>query len=275
MLKIRANVKTEEIILPIGIYLKKQDMRYDTCVVKAMDGDDEEAISEKKIRNNGAKIITSLLAKKIIKVGDIDFPDGIGENIAREMFTEDRDTCLVAIRGLMRDEMEINTKCPNCGAEYTGIIKMSDVLHECKKWGELDIHDANLPVGVIEFELPDGLILEDSETNTDVICKKGSLIMSNGAIEENIAKVGINNMGKANTALLSACVQSIENIRKVDQYVIKSLSRNDREYLTDLINKAKCGPQMYANIQCEDCDNEFRFMLQLPYFFTSGRGQQK
>ena len=274
MLKIRANSKTEEVILPIGIYISRYDQRFDTCVVKAMNGDDEESMSDKKIRNNGAKIVTALLSKKIIKVGEHDYPNGIGEAIAREMFSEDRDTCLVSIRKLMKDEMEVSTKCPRCGTEHNGSIFMSELLNNCSKWGDnKELHDETLDVGVVKFELPDGLILEDDETGKEVICKKGKLRMPTGVIEENIAKSGMTNAGKANTLLLSACILELENIKKVDQYVVNAMTRLDREYLADIINRAKCGPNLVTDITCENCDNEFKFMLQLPYFFTSGRSQ--
>lgn len=277
MISFKANVRSEEIILPMGIYLKKYDERFDTCVVKAMDGDDEEQISEKKIRNNGAKMVTRLLAKKIIKVGDYDYPDGVGESVVREMFSEDRDTCLVAVRKLMRDEMEIKAKCPRCNDTFEGIILMSDLLKDVSKWGDKEVHDESLPMGEINFELPDGIIMTDTEQGgKEVICRKGRMRMPTGAIEETIAasQNNMNNIGKANSLLLSGCILELENIRKIDKYVMQAMSRGDREYLSDLLTKAKCGPDLMTPITCENCDNEYKFMLQLPYFFTTGRGQQ-
>lgn len=276
MLRIRANVKTEEVILPIGIFLPKQGERYDTCVVKGMDGDDEEAITEKRVRNNGAKMVTALLANKIIKVGDEDFPNGIGEKIAREMFSDDRDTCLVAIRKLMRDEMEFTTNCPRCNEEHNGIVYMSDLLHSVSKWGDnKELHDPNLNVGEVAFELPDGLIVDDDDTGKERVCRKGKLTLTTGAIEENIAKNGMRNAGQANSILLSSCISEIEGIRHVDQYVVKAMSRTDREYLADLMNEVKCGPKFLRDIECDSCGHEFQFFLQLPYFFTSGKKSQK
>lgn len=276
MIRFRANTKSAELSLPMGIYLKKHDQTFDTVTVSGMDGDDEESISEKRIKNNGAKVITQLLAKKIIKVGSFDFPDGIGETIAKDMFTEDRDACLVKIRELMSDEMPYTAKCPVCGAEHEGVASMSAILKKCKHWGDNeDLHDESLPLGVIEFTLPDGLVLVDDDPDSakELICKKGKIRLPNGAIEENIVQGSMNNTGKANTLLLTACILEIENIRKVDQYVVKAMSRADREYLNNLISDAKCGPELLENIICVDCDNKFKFMLQLPYFFTTGRNQ--
>lgn len=273
MLKISANVKTKEIILPIGIYLKKYDERFDTCVVVAMDGNDEERVSEKKLRNNGAKIVTALLGRKIIKVGDHDYPKGVGENVAREMFSEDRDTCLFAIRELMRDEMEYEARCPRCSCDIERVVHMSKKLDEISKWGDKEIHNTTNEVGVIAFDLPDGLIVEDTEAGTKLECKKGKIQMPTGKMEENIARDGMKNAGSANTTLLAACVREIENLRRVDEDVIKAMSKADREYLGKLIEEAKCGPTFIDDIECPDCDHKFRFFLQLPYFFTTGRNQ--
>lgn len=275
MLQFRANVRSEEIILPIGIYLKKFDQRFDTCVVKAMDGNDEEITTEKKLRNNGAKIVTKLLGKKIIKVGDHDFPDGVGESVAREMFSEDRDTCLVAIRGLMKDEMEVTATCSRCGEKYEGIIYMKQLLDGIRQWKDREDYDDGLEIGVVEFELPDGLLVKSDDTDgKEVLCKKGRLKMPNGVAEENIAGSRVTSVGKANSLLLSACIMEIENIRKVDQYVVQAMSRVDREYLSDVISNAKCGPDLRVKLTCDMCDNEFEFMLQLPYFFTTGQSRR-
>lgn len=273
-ISIRANINTMVVKLPIGIYLKKDDTRHETCVVRAMDGNDEEVVSEKKLRNNGAKMVTALLARKIIKVGEHDFPNGVGENVVREMFSDDRDTCLVAVRKLMRDEMEIDARCPQCGETEERVIYMSKKLAECKHWGDEEIHQTTNEVGVIEFELPDGLVVFDDSDNSEKICKKGKIQMPTGKMEELVAKNGMKNPGSANSVLLSSCIREIENIRRVDEDVVKAMSRNDREYLSSLVEDAKCGPNFLEEIECYSCDYEYKFMMQLPYFFTSGRSRK-
>lgn len=272
-ISIRANINTMEVQLPIGIYLKKDDTRHKTCVVKAMDGNDEEIVSEKRIRNNGAKMVTALLARKIIKVGYNEYPNGVGEKVVSEMFSDDRDTCLVAVRQLMRDEMEIEARCPKCKDSVERVIKMSKKLAECKSWGDEDIHNTTDEVGVIAFDLPDGLIVADDSDGSEFLCKKGKIQMPTGKMEEIIAKNGMKNAGSANSTLLSSCIREIEHIRRVDEDVVKAMSRTDREYLSNLIEDAKCGPNFLVDIECDNCDHEFKFMMQLPYFFTSGRSR--
>lgn len=274
MFKLRANIKTTEVALPMGIYLKKHDAYFNTCVVKTMDGDAEESITEKRLRNNGAKMVTRLLATRIIKVGEYDYPDGVGEDTARNMFTEDRDTCIVAIRGLMDDEMAVDATCPKCGEKYPGVIFMSELLAQVKQWGCKDLHDESLPLGVINFELKDGLWVSSEETdNQEVLCKKGTLRMPTGVLEEKIASMNLNSVGKINSVLLASSVTEIEHIRKVDEHVVRAMTRVDREYLTDIVNEAKTGPNMLVDLTCDVCDNDFKFMLNLPYFFTVGKNQ--
>lgn len=273
MLKFRGNVKSKEIELPMGITLK-DGTTYTKCTVEAMDGNDEENISERKIQNNGAKIVTRLLGQKIKKVGDVEFPHGIGESLARKMFSDDRDTCLIEIRGLMKDEMEVSPQCNRCGSVNDTVILMSDIIKANRKWGDdEELHDPGLDLGVVEFELPDGIIMIDDETNKDVVCKKGKLRLPDGVIEEGITANNQNNAGKANTLLLASCIIELENIRRVDQYVVKAMTRVDREYLSNIIESAKPGPKMYVEKECENCGNTYKYMLQLPYFFTTGTNQ--
>lgn len=274
MLKFRANTKTEEVLLPMGIYLDQYDEVCNTCVVKTIDGEVEEYITEKKLRNNGAKMITRLLATRIIRVGEHDYPDGIGEDKARHMFTEDRDTCVVAIRGLMSDEMNVEAKCPNCGERFPGTIFMHELLEKVKPWEKSKFYDESLPLGVVRFELKDGIWMSGDETkNKDVLCKKGKIKLPNGVVEERLANLNLNSTGKVNSVLLSAVIDEIENIPKVDEYVVKAMSRVDREYLTQIVNESKTGPNLLVDLNCDMCGNDFKFMLSFPYFFTVGTGQ--
>lgn len=266
MLKYRANVKTKEIKLPIGIEINGEIFK--TCVVKGMDGNDEENISERKIQNNGGKVITQLLARKIIQIGDKEFPNGIGETIARNMFTDDRDTCLFEIRGLMSDIIDCDIVCRLCGEKIEATISISEQLKQMGSWDDKsEYHDSTLPLGVVEFTLPDGLYVSDDETKKELLCRKGKLTIPRGRNEEGIAGENLRNTGKINSLLLASCIIELENIRRVDKYVVQAFSKVDREYLSNLLTKAQPGPKMIVKKECI-CGNTCRHMLQLPYFFT-------
>lgn len=272
-IKIRANTKTKEVILPIGIIDHRTGEICKRVTVSGMDGNMEEKISEKKVRNNGAKIVTTMLGEKIIAVGNKAYPNGIGSLMARNMWSADRDKCLVEIRSLMADDMTVNPKCTECGEVDEDIIYMSSM--ESSEWDENNPPDGVTydETGVLLFELPDGLIVEDDETHEELLCKRGKVRLTDGAMEEIIAGSARNNFGAANTTLLAACITEIENIKVVDSYVVKEMSKRDRDYISALINKANPGPKFVRKHTCPNCGATFDYTLRLPNFFTFGTNQ--
>lgn len=272
-IKIRANIKTKELTLPIGIIDPKTGEVHKRVTVAGMDGNMEEKVSEKKVRNNGAKIITALLAEKIIAIDNKSYPNGIGTFIAKNMWSGDRDKCLVEIRSLMADDMLIKPKCTECGETDEDVIYMSEI--ESGNWDESNPPDGVVydDIGVLCFELPDGLIVEDDETHEELLCKSGKIRLTDGAMEEMIAGSARNNLGMANTSLLAACIVEIENIKIVDSYVIKAMSKRDRDYLSHLLTKSNPGPKFVRSRVCPNCGATYEYSLRLPDFFTFGTNQ--
>lgn len=272
-IKIRANVKTKEVDLPMGILDPKTGETCNKVTVAGMDGNMEERISEKKVRNNGAKIVTALLAEKIIAVGDKPYPKGIGVTMARKMWSADRDACLVAIRGLMADDMAVRPKCTECGEVDEDTLYMSKV--EIGKWDPENAPEGVVydDVGVIMFELPDGLIIEDDETHEEFLCKIGKIRLTDGEMEENIARTVQENMGAANTSTLAACIIELEHIKIVDTYVVRAMSKRDRDYLNALVSDNSPGPKFVREHTCPNCGATFKYVLRLPDFFTYGTNQ--
>lgn len=272
-IKIRANVKNKEVTLPMGITDPKTGEVCKRVTVAGMDGNMEERISERKIRNNGAKIVTALLAEKVIAVGDKPYPKGIGVTMARNMWSADRDTCLVAIRELMADDMAVKPKCTQCGEVDETVLYMSQV--EVGEWDPKNAPDGVVydDLGVIMFELPDGLIIEDDETGEEHVCKVGKIRLTDGAMEENIARTVQENMGAANTTTLAACIVELEHIKIVDSYVVKAMSKRDRDYLNALVSDNSPGPKFVREHVCPNCGETFKYVLRLPDFFTYGTNQ--
>lgn len=260
-IKIRSKLKTREVILPLGIIINGE--RYTTCVVECLDGKTEEMVSERRVKNNGSKIITEVLANKIKRVGDIDYPNGVGESIARNMFVGDRDTCLFAIRSLMDENIEVEARCPSCGEKMYTDINVNTLLDEIAIWDDCDIAD----LGIIPFELKDGLTIENTETGEIKDCKKGKLKLINGKAEEGVFQ-NRNNAGAANTLLLSASIIELENIRKVDASVVRAFTKNDRDYIASLIADNHYGPKMIGNTECPNCGEEINYNFKLTDFFT-------
>lgn len=272
-IKIKANLKTKKVPLPMGIVDSKTGDVYHEVTVAGMDGHDEELVSERKFRNNGAKIVTALLSEKVIAIGDKPYPKGIGMTIARKMWSADRDTCLVNIRSIMADDMQVQPKCPDCGEVDDDTIYMSKM--DIGQWNPDNMPEdvASDELGVLMFELPDGIIVEDDETGEELICKLGRIRLTDGGMEENIAAAARDNMGVANTTLLSASIVELEHIKIVDSYVVQAMSKRDRDYLAQLITDYNPGPKFVREHVCPACGRKFKYLLRLPDFFTFGTNQ--
>lgn len=249
--------------LPFGIVIDGV-IQKEVEIVR-LDGLDQEDMSEKKIATNGAKVITTVLSNKIKRIGSKVNP---GEHIIKKMFTGDRDTCLVELRKLsFGDEMEFTFRCTdrNCKEKLDVLIDLNNIKNvEYDPENNPNHHTLDSGMfGMMEFDLPDGI-----ECNGEV-CKKGTITFPNGTIEENLAPLFRQNPGKAQTALLTACIKSVEGIKMINSRDVQSMSLRDREYLSKLIRDNSPGPKLYEDIICDSCMNEMKVPLELPYFFMS------
>lgn len=270
MATLNSNLQSDMVTLPIG-YKGADGKIYNTAIFTAMDGNDEELIMDKKVASNGANVVTTLLAQKIVSLSDDEGHelDRISHNMIKGMFTGDRDALLLAIRKLsLGNIMTINAQCPRCNEKYEIDIDLEeDVV--TKNWDpeENELHRSKQGVGYVDFELPDGV--SDGET----IHKKGYLKLPTGALEEQLAPMVNQNPGKANTALITACIEQLGDLPMVDTKLVRSMTRRDREYITNLIKNANVGPQFRVGVSCPYCGTDFKVMLELPNFFM-GHSEQ-
>lgn len=264
-----ANLNSDMISLPIG-YRGGDGTLYNMVEIVAMDGNDEELIMDKKVASNGANVVTTLLANKIVSLSNDEGKelDRVSFNMVKGMFTGDRDMILMAIRKLsLGNIMTINAQCPRCGEKYEVDIDIDeDVVVNVWDPEENELHRSKHGAGFVDFELPDGVY--DGET----VHKKGWLKLPDGYIEEQLAPMVNQNPGKANTALITACIQQLGDLPMIDSKMVRSMTRKDREYITSLIKDANVGPQFRVGVSCPYCGNDFKVMLELPNFFM-GRSE--
>lgn len=256
-------LQSEIIELPIGVK-DKNGVIHKLCEFTEMDGNDEEAITDRKVASNGALVVSTLLERKIVKIGDI---EKITPTLIKNMFSADRDAVLMGIRKLsLGSDMTIQTQCPSCKQKSQLIIDLDNDI-ECPMWdseeNELFSDDDNM-LGLIEFELPIGYEDKDGEVH-----RNGLIRMSTGELEEKLALLIRENPGKANTVLLSNSIQELGTLKMIDTKVLRDMTRRDREYLTSLISKAKCGPNLVREVNCPVCGFAHKVMIELPYFFTA------
>lgn len=259
------NIQTDVIELPVG-YFDAEGERHVMCEISSMTGADEEAITDKKVAANPANVITTLISRKIVRIDDI---ERITPAMVRNMFTADRDAILLAIRNLsLGEEMKFTVQDRGgCGEKSEVTVYLPDIIDKTVTWDALVKEHkelADMDVGFIPFELPVGY-----EDNEGKVHRNGILKLTTGDIEERLATMIRQNPGKANTAMMTACIQSLGDLKTVDTRVLREMTRRDREYLTNIMREYKCGPNFSYDTECPYCGNSFTVQLELPYFFTA------
>ena len=212
--------------------------------IREMTGEEEEAISKANVKNNGGKVIRTILERCITHIGTMT-PKTEGQAQWREMIQHlavgDQDIALLKIREeTLGEELEVSHGCPSCGQELTTILNTN----------ELEIIPYN-GKEVMDFELPKGYVDNKGELH-----KFGTIRYPNGLDREMLSQMVKNNTGMANTMLLTRCIEKFEGLPSYDQ-VIRKLSIRDREYLVTLLKENEFGISLETEVICTSCGHAF------------------
>lgn len=220
--------------------------------IREITGVEEEAISKAGIRENGGKVVRTILEKCITRIGDITPKIGQREwrDIIQSLSIADQDYALLKIReATLGSEIEMEHKCPHCGASLKSII---------------DIDELNIiPFGgeeILDFELPKGY-----RDKQGTVHKLGKIRYPNGFDREVLDTIARKNIGTANTMLLTRCIVELGDV-KVHDAIIRGLSIKDREYLLNVLRENAYGVELETDITCSSCGEEFRSTLNMVNF---------
>lgn len=218
--------------------------------VREMNGSDEEAISKKEIKSNGAKILRTLIARCCTRIGTYerdDMKESKWIDIIQSLSVGDQDYIILKIRELsLGDEIESKYECPD--------PECKESIHTTVTIDELEIEPFD---GMFEipFELPKGYVDKDGK-----VLKKGKLRHPNGLDREVLDSIARKNVGLANTLMLSRCITELEGIKVYDD-LVRSLSLKDRQYLMKLFEEHKFGVKLEVEIECPTCYHTFKASL--------------
>lgn len=252
----------DRVVLPIGLEI--DGVRYRNVVIDEMTGIDEENLSSRKVRNNGAKAITLLLRRCIQSIEGVieqkrDPLSLIDEKYVRNMYVADRDFLVMCIRTLSGDsELLMNVSCPSCSSE---VDKMIDLK-------ELDVYewDENEPVE-ITVDLPRGFYNKETQQYNSRI-RWG---FPKGVAQERLASLPENEMGTNLIAIGLKGVEGRESIPSADD--VRRLSVRDRGALADEIVQNSVGVETKIDLMCDACGHEFDAEVNTVGF--SNLGQRK
>lgn len=218
--------------------------------LREMDGSDEEAISKKEVKSNGAKVLRTLLERCCIRIGTLykaEMKPSKWVEIIQSLATGDQDYMLLQLRKISVGE-EIETKYQCTDSECKEDINLTIEVDEL----EIIPFDG---LWEFEFELPRGY--KDKDGNYH---KVGKMRHPNGLDREALDSIMRNNTGLANTLMLSRCVVELEGTPVHDE-VIRSLPIKDRTYLIATLKEHYFGANMEVEVECPTCYNTFKASL--------------
>lgn len=218
--------------------------------IREMNGTDEEAISKKEIKSNGARIIRTLLSRCCLRIGSYEkaeMKDNKWTEIIQSLAVQDQDYMLLKLREVsVGDTIESKHICPDEDCKEEIIVEVDIDELEIKPYDGVD---------EFEFELPKGY--RDKEGN---ILKKGKLRHPNGLDREILDGVARKNLGHANTLMLTRCITELEG-KKVDDDMIRNLSMKDRNYLLEVMKEHDFGVNLVVDVECPTCYETFKATL--------------
>ena len=252
----------DSVVLPIGLEI--DGIRYRKVVIDEMTGVDEENLSSRKVRNNGAKAISLLLRRCIQSIEGVfeqkrDPLSLIDEKYVRNMYVADRDFLVMSIRTLSGDsELLMNIDCPSCGQE----------VHQLVDLKALDVYewDENEPVE-LTVDLPRGFYNQETQKYD----KRITWAFPKGTSQERLAALPQNEVGTNLIAIGLRSVEGRESIPSADE--VRRLSVRDRSALADEIMENSVGVETQVEICCDSCGHEFKTEVNTVGF--SNLGQRK
>jgi len=252
------------VVLPIGYEV--DGIRYRNVVIDEMTGIDEENLSSRKVRNNGAKAISILLRRCIQSIEGVleqkrDPLSLIDEKYVRNMYVADRDYLILCIRVLSGDsELVTSVECTDCGAENDHHIDLKSL--DVYEW------DENEPVE-LSLELPRGFYHKASgEYKNRVVWA-----FPKGVGQERIASMPENEMGTNLIAIGLKEVDGLETIPMPDD--VRKLSLRDRNAFAEAIVDNAVGVDTKVNVTCDVCGFETTAEVNTVGFSNLGRQQTR
>lgn len=234
-------------------YIDKEGNHHTTFTLREMTGRDEEAISKSDVKQNGAKLIATLLERCVLSIGTLTRKSVGGEEwkeIIKGLLVGDQDYMLIKLRELsMGGEIEVTHTCPYCKESLKTLLDVS----------ELDI----IPFSgqrVVSFSLPKGF-----RDKKGVLHKDGTLRLPTGQDREILTPIARKNVAQASTLMLTRLCK-FEDGLYVTEDVMRDLTVRDREYLQKVLQENLFGINLEIDVTCTNCGEDFKGNLNTTNF---------
>lgn len=237
----------EQVFELLAGYKDPNGVTHKEFTLREMTGRDEEAIHKSDVKNNGSKVVSTLLTRCVTRIGNLT-PKSVGgrdkwEKIIKSLYVGDQDYMLIQLRKLsVGEDIEVNHVCPNgdCKTKLNTIVSVD----------ELEVVPFH-GVREIPFELPRG-----HKDKKGVRHTTGTMRLATGLDREILTPLAKTNLAKAETVMLTRLCK-FDDGAYVDDDVMSSLSIRDREYLQKLLQEHYFGVKLEIEVTCDSCGETF------------------
>ncbi len=249
-------VREFEFELPVG-YMDEDGRLHKQVVLTKMTGREEALLADRKLRQNGGRLVTELLANCIRRLGDI---QPVTRQLAAQLTSPDRNYLLMELRKItFGQEMETSYVCPSCG-ETTTLVQDLDELPVQRLNG-----DGPQPITV---ELEDGYLDKGGEVYTSMVFR-----LPTGFDEDKISALTRENASTGMNSLLARCLVAVgdmaeERREALGTSLLTDLTLADRKRIERTFSHDMPGVDMNREVLCDKCGRRFQTTLDLTGFFS-------
>jgi hypothetical protein len=242
--------------LPVGLVDEETGELLREVTLRKMTGNEEAALADPKLRRNGGKMVTALLAGCARADGK-----PLSHAAVRRMTSADRNFLLLELRRLtFGDLMEARYTCPSCG----GATLVTEDLAEL----EVRSVDDGASEAEIEIYLVDGYRGPDDESHRELVFR-----LPTGEDEEAAANVRDGNPSRQRDALLTRCLLRVgelepRRVRAIGTRILADLSMTDRRLVQRAVDEGVPGPDLTRHVVCDHCLDDYKTALDMSRFFA-------
>ena len=241
--------------LPVG-YIDDDGRVHRTATLRKMRGHEEALLADRKLRKNGGKLVTELLASCLKQLGDL---KPVTRQVVSQLTSADRNYLLLELRKItFGEELAANYTCPVCG-------EINHVLENLEELPVSRVNGSGPPEIVVELE--DGYEDKGGEFYTTMVFR-----LPTGADEEKTADIVKDNPSRGMNALLTRCLQSLDDIpsnrrEALGTKLMSDLTMGDRARIEKAFRQDTPGVNLTREVECESCGHRFQTSLDLTSFF--------
>jgi hypothetical protein len=254
-------VREHDVELPVG-HLDEDGRLHRVATLRKMTGHEEALLADRKLRANGGRLVTELLAGCLRRLGEV---APVPRQVVGELTSPDRNFLLLELRKLtFGSELEASYTCPSCRETTVS-------LEDLESFPVRRSDAAGAPE--ITVELVDGYLDQGKDDWYDSMRFR----LPTGVDEERVAVTARDNPSRGTNALLARCLvavtgdgQDMPEPRRqaLGTKLLSDLTMGDRSRIERAFRDQMPGLDLTRDLDCEACGRPIHTSLDLTSFFS-------